>query len=80
MEGRQQSSINPAPRSYSALVATPNRREPINLQVYDSLEIQLPHSTEKNKWTSLWLPITAMRMKREDGMGAIHRCVVELQT
>jgi ubiquitin len=80
VEGRLQSSIHPAPRSYSALVATRNRREPINLQVYDSLEILLPHSADKDRFTSLWLPITAMRMKREDGMGAIHRCVVELQT
>jgi ubiquitin-large subunit ribosomal protein L40e len=74
------SESRPASRSYTALVATNNVREPINLNVYDSLEIMLPHSADPKRLTSVWLPITAMRMKREDGMGAIHRCVVELQT
>ena len=50
------------------------------MELFDSLEIMLPHSEDKGRFTSLSLPITAMRMKREDGMGAIHRCVVELQT
>ena len=67
-------------RNYVALISTLDAQEPININIYEKIQVFIPDQNNSNKVTPIFLDVVGVRIKREDGMGAMHRCEVEFQT
>jgi len=72
-------NINFPKTSYKILTATSDTHNPINLSLFEYLQIDIPHSTLPNTYTRIERKIINLKIKRGEGMGAMHRCDVEVE-
>ena len=66
--------------TFKVIVTTEDIHEPVNLSLFEEIDIRIPHTALENTYNTIACPITSLRIKRNDGMGAMHRCEVELET
>jgi ubiquitin len=65
--------------TFKVIVTTEDIHEPINLSLFEEIDIRIPHTTLENTHNTIACPITNLKIKRHEGMGAMHRCEVELE-
>ena len=65
--------------TFKVIVTTEDIHEPVNLSLFEEIDIRIPHTALENTYNTIACPITSLRIKRNDGMGAMHRCEVELE-
>jgi len=65
--------------TFKVIVTTEDIHKPVNLSLFEEIDIRIPHTALENTYNTIACPITSLRIKRNDGMGAMHRCEVELE-
>ena len=73
------SELDSKTKSYKAILSTENVHEPINLELFEEIGIYIPHRKEGNSYQTVFRSIATLKVKRNNGMGAMHQCEVELQ-
>ena len=66
-------------RRLKAILSTENAHEPINLELFEEIGMYIPHRKQENIYQTVFKSITTLKVKRNNGMGAMHQCEVELQ-
>ena len=73
------SELESETKSYKAILSTENVHEPINLELFEEIGMYIPHRKQENIYQTVFKSITTLKVKRNNGMGAMHQCEVELQ-
>lgn len=79
IENINDDSTQSVSKNYKLLITTHDAHEPINLSLFEEIEIKIPHTTEKDEHHTIACPISSLKIKRNEGMGAMHRCEVEIE-
>ena len=66
-------------RRLKAILSTENAHEPINLELFEEIGMYIQHRKQENIYQTVFKSITTLKVKRNNGMGAMHQCEVELQ-
>jgi large subunit ribosomal protein L40e len=79
LDSELDSEVDSEAKSYKAILSTENAHEPINLELFEEIGMYIPHRKQENIYQTVFKSITTLKVKRNNGMGAMHQCEVELQ-
>jgi len=66
-------------QNYKVLITTKDTHEPINLSLFEEIDIEIPHTSQSDTHYTITRPISSLKIKKSEGMGAMHRCEVKIE-
>ena len=78
-DSKLDSEVDSETKSYKAILSSENVHDPINLELFEEIGMYIPHRKEENTYKTVFRSIATLKVKRNNGMGAMHQCEVELQ-